>query len=306
MIPCFSNTEPLGKTLDLPACVLVPCRHKGPAPDRNRSSPSSSRTGCSSAPSSPTDPILSSRRQPGAMQTRTACRRHPLRASRHPNLHHDMHPTTLCSTPPDEAVLAATLCRLQPTRSQLTATQPAALSAAANGSCPGCDGFQLRSAGAAGQRSSTASAPMPASAAPCRWDTCSGRLPGTCFASLQPARTYRLSPAQPELLQSPIWRPPAGVDGQQLTRPLRHIGDHLATIISFLPGVQGRGLADSPPTVGASDEALLGQLEWVEAGVISGWACVRGAPNQVLKVGFWWTLAAQEGRLWGVDGKAAA
>ena len=48
--------------------------------------------------------------------------------------------------------------------------------------------------------------------------------------------------------------------------------------------LQGRGLADSPPTAPAGDEALLGQLEWVEAGTVSGWACVRGAPNQVLKV----------------------
>lgn len=46
----------------------------------------------------------------------------------------------------------------------------------------------------------------------------------------------------------------------------------------------GPGLPDSPPTVAVSDDRLLGQLDWVEAGVISGWACVRGNPGQTLKV----------------------
>lgn len=46
----------------------------------------------------------------------------------------------------------------------------------------------------------------------------------------------------------------------------------------------GPRLADSPPTVPVGDERLLGQLDWVEAGVIFGWACLRSTPRRQIKV----------------------
>ena len=55
----------------------------------------------------------------------------------------------------------------------------------------------------------------------------------------------------------------------------------------------GSGLAKSPPTVAVGDDQLLGQLDWVEAGVISGWACVRSNPGQKLKV---WVSARENPR----------
>lgn len=92
-------------------------------------------------------------------------------------------------------------------------------------------------------------------------------------------------------LQAANWSPQCGICVTLLVTACRagnSSGASLFYSIRASTGVsgplKGRDLADSPPSVAASDEALLGQLEWVEAGVVSGWACVRGAPNQVLKV----------------------
>ena len=43
--------------------------------------------------------------------------------------------------------------------------------------------------------------------------------------------------------------------------------------------LKGPKLADSPPDTAAHDDRLLGQIDAVENGQISGWACLRGAQN---------------------------
>lgn len=52
----------------------------------------------------------------------------------------------------------------------------------------------------------------------------------------------------------------------------------------FTKPLAGPRLADSPPTVPFGDERLLGQLDWVEAGIVYGWACVRRKSHVKVKV----------------------
>ena len=113
--------------------------------------------------------------------------------------------------------------------------------------------------------------------------------------SVQTARSQLQMRAEGCARQTASWHPTAGESGQSMVGVCAaHRGGSNGSAATLFYSIranagvsgplQGRGLADGPPTVAAGDEALLGQLEWVEAGVVSGWACVRGAPNQVLKV----------------------
>lgn len=52
----------------------------------------------------------------------------------------------------------------------------------------------------------------------------------------------------------------------------------------FTKPLAGPRLVDSPPTVPFGDERLLGQLDWVEAGSVYGWACVRRETHVKVKV----------------------